>query len=96
MHAAERHQIPHSGGQRLVSLVYPRRSQPWLLPGTKSVSYATHIAAEAEAKRRGADDAVLVVWTLRAVLRRAGADALDRHWPGTPEGLAAVRRMVGA
>jgi uncharacterized membrane protein YkvA (DUF1232 family) len=43
-----------------------------------------------------ADDAVLVVWTLRAVLRRAGADALDRHWPGTPDGLAAVRRMVGA
>ena len=47
-------------GQRLVSLAYPRRSEPWLLPGTKSVSYATHIAAEAEAKRRGADDAVLV------------------------------------
>ncbi len=47
-------------GQRLVSLAYPRRRAPWLLPGTKSVSYATHIAAEAEAKRRGADDAVLV------------------------------------
>ena len=47
-------------GQRLVSLVYPRRAAPWLLPGTKSVSYATHIAAEAEAKRRGADDALLV------------------------------------
>jgi len=47
-------------GQRLVSLAYPRRSAPWLLPGTKSVSYATHIAAESEAKRRGADDAVLV------------------------------------
>jgi len=47
-------------GQRLVSLAYPRRSARWLLPGTKSVSYATHIAAEAEAKRRGADDAVLV------------------------------------
>ena len=47
-------------GQRLVSLAYPRRSSPWLLPGTKSVSYATHIAAEAEAKRRGADDAVFV------------------------------------
>jgi 4-amino-4-deoxychorismate lyase len=47
-------------GQALVSLVYPRRSASWLLAGTKSVSYATHIAAEAEAKRRGADDAVLV------------------------------------
>ena len=47
-------------GQRLVSLPYPRRSYPWLLPGTKSVSYATHIAAEAEAKRRRADDAVFV------------------------------------
>jgi len=47
-------------GQRLVSLAFPRRDVPWLLPGTKSVSYATHIAAEAEARRRGADDAVLV------------------------------------
>jgi len=47
-------------GQRLVSLVFPRRSAPWLLPGTKSVSYAAHVAAEAEARRRGADDAVLV------------------------------------
>jgi 4-amino-4-deoxychorismate lyase len=47
-------------GQRLVSLAFPARSAPWLLPGTKSVSYATHVAAEAEAKRRGADDAVLV------------------------------------
>jgi branched-subunit amino acid aminotransferase/4-amino-4-deoxychorismate lyase len=47
-------------GQRLVSLTFPRRSAPWLLPGTKSVSYATHVAAEAEARRRGADDALLV------------------------------------
>ena len=40
-------------GQRLVSLMFPARSSPWLLPGTKSVSYATHIAAENEARRRG-------------------------------------------
>jgi branched-subunit amino acid aminotransferase/4-amino-4-deoxychorismate lyase len=49
-----------SRGQRLVSLSFPARTTPWLLPGTKSVSYASHSAAEAEAKRRGADDAVLV------------------------------------
>ena len=38
----------------------PRRSAPWLLPATKSTSYAVSIAAEAEAKARGADDAVFV------------------------------------
>ncbi len=47
-------------GQRLVSLLVPRRSEPWLLEGAKSTSYAVNMAAEAEAKRRGADDAVFV------------------------------------
>lgn len=42
-----------------------------------------------------ADDAVIVAWTLRSVVRRAGRDALARHWPGTPEGLAAVERLAG-
>jgi 4-amino-4-deoxychorismate lyase len=47
-------------GQRLVSLLVPRRDEPWLLEGTKSTSYAVNMAAEAEAKRRGADDALFV------------------------------------
>ena len=47
-------------GQRLVSLVHQRRSASWLLPATKSTSYAVSMAAEAEAKKRGADDAVFV------------------------------------
>jgi uncharacterized membrane protein YkvA (DUF1232 family) len=42
-----------------------------------------------------ADDAVVVAIALRSVTRRAGADALHRHWPGTPDGLAAVRRLAG-
>lgn len=42
-----------------------------------------------------ADDAVVVVLVLRSVARSAGLEALERHWPGTPDGLAAVRRLVG-
>jgi uncharacterized membrane protein YkvA (DUF1232 family) len=42
-----------------------------------------------------ADDAIIVAAALRSVARRAGPDALDRHWPGTPEGLHAVRRLTG-
>lgn len=42
-----------------------------------------------------ADDAVVVVLVLRSTARRAGIDALTRHWPGTPEGLSALRRVCG-
>lgn len=42
-----------------------------------------------------ADDAVVIALTLRSVTRHAGAEALARHWPGTPEGLTAVRRLAG-
>jgi uncharacterized membrane protein YkvA (DUF1232 family) len=41
-----------------------------------------------------ADDAIVVALALRSVTRRAGEVALERHWPGTPEGLAAVRRLA--
>ncbi|HUP31725.1 MAG TPA: aminotransferase class IV, partial [Gaiellaceae bacterium] len=47
-------------GQRLISLRGVRAEEPWLLPGVKSTSYAVNMAAEAEAKRQGADDAVFV------------------------------------
>ena len=40
-----------------------------------------------------ADDLVVVGATLRSVVRRAGADAIRRHWRGTSEGLAAVWRL---
>ncbi|MGH3745577.1 MAG: YkvA family protein [Mycobacteriales bacterium] len=41
-----------------------------------------------------ADDAILVALTLRSVIRRAGPEALERHWPGTDDGLAVVRRLA--
>ncbi|NUS50914.1 MAG: DUF1232 domain-containing protein [Nocardioidaceae bacterium] len=42
-----------------------------------------------------ADDALIVAFALRSVTRRAGVEAIDRHWPGTDEGLAAVKRLAG-
>lgn len=47
-------------GLRVVSLLGVKAEAPWLLGGVKSTSYAINMAAEAEARRRGADDAVFV------------------------------------
>jgi 4-amino-4-deoxychorismate lyase len=47
-------------GVSAVSLLGVRAAVPWLLPGVKSTSYAVNMAAEAEAKRRGADEAIFV------------------------------------
>jgi uncharacterized membrane protein YkvA (DUF1232 family) len=40
-----------------------------------------------------ADDVILVAVVLRSVVSRAGEDALDRHWPGTPEGLRVLKQV---
>jgi uncharacterized membrane protein YkvA (DUF1232 family) len=42
-----------------------------------------------------ADDVLLVAWVLRSVLRAAGPEALERHWPGSTQGLDVVRRLAG-
>jgi 4-amino-4-deoxychorismate lyase len=52
-------------GIRLISLqlgldARVRAASPWLLGGVKSTSYAVNMAAEDEARRRGADDAVFI------------------------------------
>ena len=47
-------------GIAVISLLGVRAEVPWLLGGVKSTSYAVNMAAEAEARRRGADDAIFV------------------------------------
>lgn len=42
------------------------------------------------------DDAVVVALLLRCVARRAGPEAIERHWPGSEAGLAAVHRLAGS
>jgi uncharacterized membrane protein YkvA (DUF1232 family) len=43
-----------------------------------------------------ADDVIIVALVLRSVVRRAGPDAVRRHWPGSEEGLTLVLRLAGA
>jgi uncharacterized membrane protein YkvA (DUF1232 family) len=42
-----------------------------------------------------ADDAIIVALALRSVIRHAGPQAIQNHWPGTGDGLAAVMRLAG-
>jgi uncharacterized membrane protein YkvA (DUF1232 family) len=40
------------------------------------------------------DDAILVALVLRAVLRSAGSELLDEHWPGPQRSLAVIRWLA--
>lgn len=42
-----------------------------------------------------ADDAIIVIAVLRSVVRRAGIQAVRRHWPGTDDGFTALCRLTG-
>jgi uncharacterized membrane protein YkvA (DUF1232 family) len=41
-----------------------------------------------------ADDAIIVAAVLRSVVRRAGAESIRRHWPGTEDGLSTLFRVA--
>jgi len=42
-----------------------------------------------------ADDVIIVAIALRSVTRRAGPEALQQHWPGTPQGLETLLALAG-
>jgi uncharacterized membrane protein YkvA (DUF1232 family) len=41
-----------------------------------------------------ADDVIITSIVLRRLVRRAGPEKLREHWPGTPEGLAQLQRLL--
>jgi uncharacterized membrane protein YkvA (DUF1232 family) len=42
-----------------------------------------------------ADDVLLVAITLRSIIRHAGPEVIERHWPGTPDGLRIIKQLAG-
>jgi hypothetical protein len=40
------------------------------------------------------DNVLVVGWALRSTIRGAGREAIVRHWNGSPEGLAALYRLM--
>jgi uncharacterized membrane protein YkvA (DUF1232 family) len=42
-----------------------------------------------------ADDAIMVAIALRSVIRHAGSQAIEEHWPGSPAGLLLLTRLAG-
>lgn len=41
-----------------------------------------------------ADNAVVIIWALRSAVRKAGSQAIVRHWQGTPEQLGLLFRLA--
>jgi uncharacterized membrane protein YkvA (DUF1232 family) len=41
------------------------------------------------------DDVILMMITLRYIVRKAGGNAVEKHWPGTDAGLAALWKIAG-
>jgi uncharacterized membrane protein YkvA (DUF1232 family) len=42
-----------------------------------------------------ADDAIIVANALRSVIRHAGVQAIEQHWPGSAAGLLLLTRLAG-
>jgi uncharacterized membrane protein YkvA (DUF1232 family) len=40
------------------------------------------------------DDAIIVAFVLRAVLRSGGPSLLEEHWPGPPQSLRVIERLA--
>ena len=69
------------------------RARLWLLLGYLAMPF--DLVPDAIPVLGYADDAIVVALVLRSVLKRTGPDAIERHWSGSRDGLAALRRLAG-
>ena len=73
----------------------PRPVRWWLLAVLAYLVSPIDLVPDAIPVIGYADDAIVVAVALRFVVRHAGYQALDRHWPGSPQGLQALLGLVG-
>lgn len=73
----------------------PRRARIWLWLLLGYLAMPIDIVPDFIPVIGYADDAVVVALVLRMVVRHTGAATIREHWPGTPDGLAAIERLAG-
>jgi uncharacterized membrane protein YkvA (DUF1232 family) len=73
----------------------PRRTRAWLWILLAYLASPIDIIPDFIPVIGFADDVIVSYLVLRHVFRDAGAEQLEQHWSGTPEGLAVVRRFLG-
>jgi uncharacterized membrane protein YkvA (DUF1232 family) len=74
----------------------PRRTRAWLWFLLAFLASPIDIIPDFIPVIGFADDVIVSYFVLRHVFRVAGEEQLEHHWNGTPEGLAVVRRFLGA
>ena len=83
---------------RLLRGLAPDRTLPWTVRARVWVALAWLISPidlipEFLPVIGAVDDVIVVAIALRSLIRRAGPGTVQRHWRGTPHGLAAVSRL---
>jgi uncharacterized membrane protein YkvA (DUF1232 family) len=73
----------------------PRRTRAWLWILLGYLASPIDIIPDFIPVIGFADDVIIAYLVLRHVFRVAGAQQLEQHWKGTPEGLTVVRRFLG-